>query len=63
MQKTFKFHAEALEVWLALCYTPRPSSNPAIKSQMGLNLAIMGDSGQVLCVLSMGREKYCQDRP
>jgi hypothetical protein len=53
-------------VLLGLRLTPRPSINTTRKkSHVGLNLAIWGGGGtkQILCVLSMGREKRCQDRP
>jgi hypothetical protein len=61
--KTDQFRGGGLEVLLALCCAPHPSSNLTRKSLVGLNLAIVGGGTQhILFVMSIGREKCCQDR-
>jgi len=63
LHKTVQFLVAAFQVLLALCCTPCPSSSPTRKSQVGLHLVIVGGTQQILCILSIGREKCCQDRP
>jgi len=63
LPKTVQFLARALEVLLALCCTLYPSSNPTRKSQVVLNLVTLGGTQQILCILSIGWEKCCQDKP
>jgi hypothetical protein len=58
MRKTIQFLAGALEVLLVLCCTMLPSSNRKRKNQMGLNLAIVVGTQQVLCFLPIGRENF-----
>jgi hypothetical protein len=60
--KPFNFLSELLKCcWL--CAVHRVLHVTPQESQVGLNLAIVGVTQQMLCVLSISREKCCQNRP